>query len=154
MAAHLLINCDVFGVHALRLFNDRVFDLRDWTHSEHFEFLLHSPNCPKQINCSRTRFPDHIAHLIEFSFELSNRFGFGILHTQCDPHPSRNPNRRRAAHHHVANYVRDFLVSRAIDVCFFIRQLRLVNEAYAAFGPFESLNHKINLRPELLPDDP
>ena len=47
-----------------------------------------------------------------------------------------------AADDHIADYVSDLPIGLAGDIDFFHGQLGLVDEAYAGFGPLESLNHK------------
>src|SRR5579859_836951 len=142
VASHGLIRGNVFGVHTLRFFNERLLDLRDRADANALELFLHAADGPEQIHRSGARLSDEVADLIEIAFQVAVRFGFGIVYAERNAHGSRDADRRRPAHHHVADDVGYLLVCLAGDVGFFGRQLRLVDEAYAAVGPFKSLNHR------------
>ena len=47
VAAHGLVGGNVFGVHALRFFDQRLLDLRDRTDAEDVKFLLHAADRPE-----------------------------------------------------------------------------------------------------------
>src|SRR5579863_5052210 len=117
-------------------------------HANALELFLHAPDRPEKIHCRGPRLPDNFADLIKVAFQITRRLGFRVLHAERDAHGCRDADRRRAAHHHVADYVRDLLVRLAHDVDFFGRQLRLIEEAHALVGPFESLNHEFVVSPE------
>src|SRR6202140_1965379 len=142
VAPHCLVRCDVFRVHALRLFNQIVLDLRDGPDAYALEFFLHSANRPEQIDGCGTRLADEVANLVEVALEVARRLGFGIIHAEGTAHRRRNADRRSPAHHHVADNVGHLLVRRAGDIHFFGRQVRLVDEAYALVSPLQSLNHE------------
>jgi len=67
---------------------------------------------------------------------------FRILHAQRKAHAGGNADGRRSADNHVADYVGDLLVRGAGYIHFFGGQLRLIDEDYAAGGPFEGLDHE------------
>jgi len=118
-----------------------LLDLRDGTDTECLKLFLHPFDCPEQIDRSRTCLADDLADLVEVFLEIGAAFGFGVLHAERNAHGGSHPDRRRTAHHHVADDVRDLLVCRAVYVHLFSRQLRLIDEAHALVGPFEGLNH-------------
>ena len=72
---------------------------------------------------------------------FANCLRFGTADTQGNSHGCGDANGGSAANNHVADYIGNLLVSLAGHVGFFSGQLRLVDEAYAVVGPFESLNH-------------
>jgi hypothetical protein len=142
MASHGLIGGNVFGVHALRLFDEALLDVRNGTNAHALELLLHAPDGPEKIDRGRTRFADDLADLVEVALQIANRFGFRIVHAERDAHGRGDADRRRPAYHHIADDVGHLLMRLAGDVGFFGGQLRLIEEAYAVVGPFESLDHK------------
>ncbi len=143
MASHGLIGGDVFGVHALRFFDQRLLDLRNGANADALELLLHAADGPEKIHGGGARLADEVADLIEVAFEVACGLGFGVLHRESDAHSCSHADGRRAAHHHVADHIGDLFVRLAGHVSFFGGQLRLVDEAYALVGPFEGLNHDV-----------
>ncbi len=136
MAAHGLVGGDIFGVHALRFFDQRLPNLRDGADAKGFKFLLHAADRPEQVDGGGARLADGLANLIELFFEVGAVLRFGILHAQCDAHGGGNTYGGGSADYHVADHVGDLLVRGAGYVHFFGGQLRLIDEDYAGFGPF------------------
>ena len=140
--AHGLVGGDVFGMHALGFFNQRLLDLRQRPHPQHLKLVPHALDRPEKIYRCRPGLPDHIADLIELVLQIAAILSFRSLHPERDTHRRSHANGRRAPHHHVADDIGDLGVSLAGNVSLFGRQLRLINEAHAGIGPFESLNHR------------
>ncbi len=106
------------------------------------EFLLHAADRPEKIHGRGPGLADEVTDLIEVTLQVAGGFGFGIAYAERDAHGGGNSDRRRPAHHHIADDIGHLLVRGAGDIDFFRRQLRLIDEAYALIGPFKSLNHK------------
>src|SRR5215467_5794280 len=141
VASHGLIGGDVFGMHALRFFDEISLDLRNWTYADTLKLFLHPLNRPEEIHCCGARLTDQIADRVEVALEIAGRFGFGVIDAKRDAHTRRYANRGRSTHHHIADHVGYLLIRLAGHINFFSRQLRLVDEANAFVSPFESLNH-------------
>ena len=103
--------------------------------------FLHASDRPEKIDRRRPVLPMRSQIWSKSRFEITVGFGLGIVHAQRDAHGCGHADRRCPAHHHVADDVGDLLMRLAGHVDFFGGQLRLVDEAYAVVGPFESLNH-------------
>ena len=80
MTSHGLIGRNILGVHALRFFNDRLFNLFHRTHPKQFEFLLHTTDRPKQIDGGWPRLPDEVANLIQVALQIACALGLRVLH--------------------------------------------------------------------------
>jgi len=80
---------------------------------------------------------DRFANLVKIFLEIGGIRGFGILHAECYAHGCSNTNGGGSADDHVADHIGDLLVGGAGYVHFFGGQLRLVDEDYAGFGPFQ-----------------
>ena len=143
MASHSLVGGDVFGVHALCLFNQRLLDLRDGANTESFKFLLHAADRPEQIHGRGARLADDFADLVELFLEIGGVVRLRIFHAERDAHGSGDANGGRSADDHVADGVCDLLVRATGYIYFFSGQLRLIDEDYAVGRPFESLNHEL-----------
>src|SRR5208282_2828246 len=141
MASHGLIGGDIFGMHALRLFDQFLLDAFDGADAEGFKFLGHAADRPEQVDGSGARLADGLADLVEIFLEVGAGLGFGILHAERYAHGGGYAYGRGSADYHVADHVGDLLVRGAGYVDFFGGQLRLIDEAYAAGGPFESVDH-------------
>ncbi len=135
MASHGLVRRDVFRVHALRFFNQLPFNLRNGPDADPLVLLLHAANRPEQVHRSRPRFADEVADLVEVALQVARRLRLGIVHAQRDTHARGHTDRRRPAHHHVADHMRHLFVSLTGHINFFGRQLRLINEAHTLFSP-------------------
>ena len=140
--AHGLVGGDVLGVHALGFFHQRLLDLGQGPHPQHFELVAHALDRPEKIYRGGPGLAHDVADLVKLMLQIAAIFSLGILHPQRDAHGRGHANGRRAPHHHVADDVGDLGISLAGNVGLFGRQLGLVNEAYAGIGPFESLNHR------------
>ena len=139
--AHGLVSGNVLGMHALRFFDQGLLDLRQRTYSQQFKLRSHAPDRPEKIHRRRPGLADDITNLVKLLFELANISSLRIFYADRDSHSRRYTNRRRAPHHHVPNYVGDLEMSFAGDVSLLHGELRLIDEAHAAVGPFEGLNH-------------
>ena len=99
MASHGLVGSDVFGVHALRFFDEVLFDLRDRTNAHVFKLLL-TANGPEEVNGGRPTLTNQVASLVKVAFQLARGFRFGVLGRQCYAHGRGHADGRRSAHHH------------------------------------------------------
>ena len=142
MPAHGLVGRDIFGMHALGFLHQRLLDLRQRPHAQHFKFVAHALDRPEKIYRGGPGLADDVTDLVKVMLQISAIFSLGIFHPQRDAHGRGYANRRRAPHHHVADHVGHLGIGLAGNVGLFGRQLGLVNEAYAGVGPFESLNHR------------
>src|SRR5262249_15459601 len=104
--------------------------------------LLHSADRPEQVHGGRTRLADYVANGVEITLEIAVGLSLGVVHAERDPHRGSHADRGSPAPHHVADYVCPLLMCLSGYVDFFSWQLRLIDEAYAFVGPFESLNHR------------
>ena len=68
VASHGLVGGDIFGVHALRFFDEVLLDLRDGTNAHALELLLHAADGPEQIDRRRPSLADYVAGLVEVAF--------------------------------------------------------------------------------------
>ncbi len=107
------------------------------------ELILHAANAPKQVDRRGTRGANHIADLLELAPQLIMVGGLRFADTQRNAHCCRHSDGGRAANDHGADGVGHFFVGRAGDVGFFRGQLRLIDEAHARVGPFQSLDHDL-----------
>src|SRR5262249_53386950 len=65
VASHGLVGGDVLGVHALRFFDQRLPDLRQWPNANPLKLFLHALDRPEQIDRCWTRLADDLARLVE-----------------------------------------------------------------------------------------
>jgi hypothetical protein len=86
---------------------------------------------------------DDFADLVELFLEVGGVFGSRVFHSERYAHGGGYAYGGGSADYHVADYVGYLLVRGAGYVDFFGGQLRLIDEDYAAGGPFESLDHKL-----------
>ena len=143
--AHRLIGRDVFGVHPLRFFYQSIFDLLQREMRKRFQLLAHALDRPKKIHSRRAGDPLRLAYDFKLFPELGELFRFAVTCAQRNAHARSHADSGRAAHHHVADGVRDLLVRLGQQVHLFRGQLRLVDEADALRGPFQCFNHTLIL---------
>ena len=144
--AHSLVSSDILCMHSFGFVNERLLDLWQRPNPQSLEFISHPPYCPKQIHCGRPSVSDQGANIVQLPFEFADTGSFGVLHAQRDSHSSGHPNGRCAAYYHRPNYIRYLFVRLTSDIGLFHWQLRLVDEAHAGVGPFESFDHQLIVR--------
>src|SRR6202050_3295928 len=97
VASHGLVGGNVFGMHALRFFNQRLLDLRNGLDAKALKFLRHAADGPEKIYGRRARLADDIADLVELALQFADALGLGILHAERNAHPGSHANGGRAA---------------------------------------------------------
>src|SRR5581483_11206769 len=103
--------------------------------------LAHAGNRPEEIYGCWARGSERIADQVEFFGQIRNRCSVALFHAERDTHIGRNSDSRSAAYDHRGTDVRYLLLAGSENVCFFERQLRLVEEADTILGPFKCRNH-------------
>ena len=141
MASHGYVGGNIFCMHALRLFDKRLLDVAQRLIFQRFEFAAHALQRPKKIHRGGPGRSQRLADLLKFAAQFLRVARRRIAHAQGHAHGRGHANGGRAAHHHAANGLGHFLISAAGGVGLFRGQLRLVEDAHATGGPFQSLDH-------------
>ena len=140
---HGLIGCDVFFMHTLSFGDQAQLDLRNGVSNQPFKTTLHAADGPEQVDCGGTGLAQGAANLPESATKLRDIGGLEIARAKGYPHRRRHSNRGSAANDHRPNRFGDLLISPAGYEDLFRWQLRLIDEAHARLGPFQSLYHRL-----------